>query len=219
MQIAYQARYLGFTLGPNASDNSWKDPATKFIQRAHAWSDRQLGLHCTITCYNVFALPVLTYVAQLRPPPPHILSIEDTALLHIAPGPNNWISKTDLIWLQHLTGHPRSASSLTITCKAAQARVRVWDPACADHQADPNTPLEWGQTDFAGAMPPHTTSTPTDDVRPNNLTTNSSFSKRANYLRRLITAPDQLYTRAYWRNWFDNSMLLALESNLEDIQS
>ena len=46
VQFAYHARYLGFILGPEAGDKSWKDPTDKFLQRAKAWSDQQIGLHC-----------------------------------------------------------------------------------------------------------------------------------------------------------------------------
>ena len=211
VQFAYHARYLGFILGPESSDKSWKDPTDKFIKRAQAWADQQIGLHCTMTCYNVFALPVLTYIAQLLPPPTHTLQIEEAAIKHLAPGPHNWTSNTDLIWLHHLTGHPRSLTSLSLTSKAAQTRVRVWDPACADHEPDTGTPLQLCTT-------PTTTTTSAHDGYPNNLSTSSTFSQRARFLRRLISAPDELYTRAHWRDWFQKSMLLALDSTLDDVQ-
>ena len=187
------------------------------MQRAQAWSDRQIGLHCTLTCYNVFALPVLTYIAQLLPPPQHTLEAEIIATRKIAPGPNNWISNSDLIWLRHLTGHPRSLASLTLTCQAAQTRVRVWDPACADHEPDPGTPLEQCGTTITTTTN-REAATQMDLSLPNNLTTTSTFAQRVKHLRHLITAPDELYTRAKWRDWFNQSMLLALDSNLNDVQ-
>ena len=109
-------------------------------------------------------------------------------------------------------------ASLVPTCKAAQTRVRVWDPACADQEADLGTPLEWCQTEIGRAMPPHTTAASLQKTIPNNLSSDSSFAKRTRHLRRIIAAPDQLYTRACWRDWFDHSMTLSLESNLEDVQ-
>ena len=187
---------MGFILGPGAADQSWKDPTNKFLQRAQAWSDRQIGLHCTMTCYNVFALPVLTYIAQLLPPPPQTLQAESTAMQQIAPGPYNWISNMDLIWLRHLTGHPRSLASLTLTCQAAQTRVRVWDPACADHEPDPGTPFEQCEPATTISTSPETTAHNSTTL-PNNLTSTSSFARRARYLRHLITSPDEL-----WRDWF-----------------
>ena len=218
VQYEYSARYLGFTLGPEAGDKSWTDPVKKFLQRAQAWSDRQLGLHCTSTSYNIFALSVLTYIAQLLPPPQQVLESERTATLTIAPGPTNWVTTTDLVWLRHLTGHPRSLASLTLTCQAAQARVRVWDAACADHEPDPGTPLEWcnRQAHTTHARLPHTQAVQAN--LPNNLSTTSTFHLRTTYLQACITAPDEPYTRARWRGWFDRSMLLALNNNISTLQ-
>ena len=212
-QYSYNARYLGFSLGPDADSKTWKDPIAKYLQRAQAWSDRQLGLYCTATSYNVFALSVLTYIAQVLKPPPEAFQTETAALQKIAPGPKHWISTNDLIWLQHLTGHPRSLASLELTCKAAQTRVRMWDPACADHEPDPGTPLEWCQMGPT-RLPPTTT----HHRGPNNLSSSSTFQQRANHLRRLISAPDEIYTRAKWKSWLDNSMLLTLETNLKEVQ-
>ena len=208
-QFSYSARYLGFTLGPETNTKSWQDPLAKFRQRAQAWTDRHLGLYCTATSYNVFALSVLTYLAQILTPPQEAFQSETDALQKLAPGLKNWISTTDLIWLQHLTGHPRSLASLKLTSKAAQTRVRVWDSACADQEPDPGTPLEWSQTRTTQT---HTISTRQN--RPNNLTSSSTFQQRVLHLRKLISAPEEKYTKAHWKNWFDNSPMLALENNL-----
>ena len=214
-QFSYDARYLGFVLGPEANNKSWQEPTAKFRQRAQAWTDRQLGLFCTATSYNVFALSVLTFLGQILTPPQEVYQTETAALQKLAPGPKDWISTTDLIWLQHLTGHPRSLASLKLTSRAAQTRVRIWDSACADHEPDPGTPLEWCQTNHVRTMPLHTTSR---HNRPNNLTSSSTFRQRVHHLRTLISAPDELYTRARWKNWFDNSTLLTLENNLQEVQ-
>ena len=135
----------------------------------------------------------------------------------IAPGPYNWISNSDLVWLRHFTGHPRSLASLTLTCQAAQTRVRVWDPACADHEPDPGTPLEQCIPTTAFSANPDTAAH-TSITLPNNLTSTSSFALRARHLRHLITTPDELYTRAHWRDWFNHSMLLTLDSNMNKVQ-
>ena len=133
----------------------------------------------------------------------------------IAPGQKDWISTTDLIWLHHLPGHPRSLASLDLTSRAAQARVRVWDAACADHEPDPGTPLEWCEKPQSRLRTPHTHS----HLRlPNNLTSSSTFRRRANYLHKLISAPDEPYTRVIWRRWFEHSMVLTLDTNLERVQ-
>lgn len=69
-------------------------------------------------------------------------------------------------------------------------------------------------------MPPRTTSTSTTSrySRPNNLTSSSSFQQRVVHLRKLISAPDELYTRARWKSWFDKSTLLTLATNLQEVQ-
>ena len=64
-------------------------------------------------------------------------------------------------------------------------------------------------------MPPHNS---TRHRRPNNLASSSTFQQRANHLHKLISAPDQPYTRARWKGWFDKSMLLTLEYNFKEVQ-
>ena len=86
-QFSYCAKYLGFILGPEAGDKSWQEAVTKFQKRAQSWSEQHIGLHCTAVSYNIFALSVLTYLAQLIAPPKYILDAEQEALRKIAPGP------------------------------------------------------------------------------------------------------------------------------------
>ena len=93
-------------LGPGAEDTSWQEATAKYEHRAQTWANQHLGFHFTATAYNVFALSVLTYLAQLLSPPPELLQTEERTLHRVAPGPNGWISSSDLWWLQHLTGHP-----------------------------------------------------------------------------------------------------------------
>ena len=96
-KFAYHAKYLGFLLGPTAQDKSWQDATLKFQRRAHTWSDQQIGLHCTVIAYNVFALSVLTYIAQLTPPTQEVLEAEQQALRKLAPGPTAWIDRSHLL--------------------------------------------------------------------------------------------------------------------------
>lgn len=222
VQLSYKAKYLGFLLGPGAEDTSWQEATTKYEHRAQTWANQHLGFHFTATAYNVFALSVLTYLAQLLSPPDELLQTEGRTLRRVAPGPKGWISSSDLWWLQHLTGHPRSLASIKLTSQAAQTRVMVWDPACADHEAEPNTPLELSTvppTTQSGPVQRQHRSTRQSSRRPNNLSYSSIFQQRARHLRSIISAPEQFYTRAIWKGWFDRSMLLALESNFENVQS
>ena len=96
VQFNYYAKYLGFLLGPEAGDKGWLEPKSKFLQRAVTWADQHLGLYCTALSYNVFALPVLTYLTQLSTPPKDVFEAEDQALRKIALGPTAWIPNSDL---------------------------------------------------------------------------------------------------------------------------
>ena len=160
---------------------------------------------------------MLTYLAQLLTPTKQVLDAEEQAVLNVAPGPNEWVASTDLWWLQSLTGHPCSLASLSLTCRAAQTRVRVWDPACADQEPDPCTPLELPTTGRFRLGPRNQYDASKRIRLPNNLTFSSTFQQRARHLRSLINAPEQPYSKALWKNWFDQSMLLTLEKNLEAV--
>ena len=183
-------------LGPDAEDKSWIEATSKFSQRAHAWTEQNIGFHCTAISYNIFAMSVLTYLAQLNTPPDSALEAEQTALRTIAPGPHNWITCDDLWWLKDLTGHACSIASLSLASQAAQARVRVWDLACADHPPDPGTPLELP----TGGHVPRTQRQSVGSYHgiriPNNLSMDSIFHKRASHLQSLMDAPELPYTRA-----------------------
>ena len=56
----------------------------------------QLGLHAALNTYNMYALPVLLFVAQLESSPPEILRLEEVAVRRVAPGPGLWCSHADL---------------------------------------------------------------------------------------------------------------------------
>ena len=142
VQIHYQGKYLGFQVGPSAAEDSWDEATAKFKQRATAWADHLRGLHCSALTYNTFAIPVLSYLAQLRKPPQSVLDAELQTLGRAAPGPFNWATATDLWHLCSISGHPKSFKSLELTARAAQIRVLLWDPACGDSIGDPGTILE-----------------------------------------------------------------------------
>ena len=196
-----------------------KESTNKFQKRAQTWSDLHVGFHCTVVSYNVFALPVLTHLSQLMRPPDDLLKAEEQALRRITPGPTAWISKSDLWWLRALTGHPCSVASLRLTSQAAQTRVRVWDPACADQELDLNTPLAITGVGGQRRMNQIQGFAAKDARLPNNLASSSTFQQRAQHLRRIINAPDLPYTRAVWRDWFEQSMFLTLDDNFDQVQS
>ena len=213
-QFAYHARYLGFLMGPEAGNKGWREATSKFQQRAQTWSDLHAGFHCTVVAYNVFALSVLTYLSQLIQPPDEVFEVENQSLRRIAPGPRGWISNSDLWWPRTLTGRPASPASLRLTSQAAQARVRVWDPACADEELDACTVLEITNARQHPTRNRDYLDTSPASRLPNNLSPTSMFSHRAQHLRTVVQSSEQFYTGAKWKDWFDQSMLLTLEDNL-----
>ena len=140
----------------------------------------------------------------------------------MAPGPTAWITPSDLWWLRHLTGHPCSVLSLKIHSQAAQTRVRSWDPACADQENDPGTPMEIlpVQQGASRAQRPAGSDRHNNQKARlhNNHSLSSSFQQRISHLRSLIRAPNQFYAKALWSDWFHNSANLSLDQNLQYVQ-
>ena len=219
VQTHYQgtSKYLGFQVGPSAAEGGWDEAIAKFKQRATAWADHLSGLHCSALTYNTFAIPVLSYLAQLRKPPQSVLDAELQTLGRAAPGPFNWATATDLWHLSSISGHPKSFKSLALTAQAAQVRVLLWDPACGDSIGDPGTVLElvaprrrrlddWTLDNHGRAR------------APNKLGPRSTFYARHRMLTDMLTCAEQPYTRAVWHNWFSQSIILTLHSNYDQVQ-
>eukprot|EP00972_Heterocapsa_arctica_P080193 11820513-Heterocapsa_arctica.AAC.1 len=67
--IKGSARYLGFYLGPEASESCWDLPLDKFKHRTTSIAASAAPAVLTTAMYNQRAVPVLQFVAQLCPPP------------------------------------------------------------------------------------------------------------------------------------------------------
>jgi len=67
--IESSAKYLGFFLGPNASEKQWAGPIAKFKERTHEIWQRDLPPPLSAARFNSRAVSVLGYIAQLVPPP------------------------------------------------------------------------------------------------------------------------------------------------------
>jgi hypothetical protein len=66
-KIALQAKYLGFIVGPAVTDKtSFEGPLNKYIERCRFISRLGMGWFKATEMHNIFALPVLSYVAQLQ---------------------------------------------------------------------------------------------------------------------------------------------------------
>jgi hypothetical protein len=130
MQVARTGTYLGFSIGPDKKDGSWKKAARKYEARVTLWADEPLGLQYDAMVYNTFAATVIGYIAQLESPPHWLLRCEEVMLRRAAKGPGKtWATPTDL-WNLQQYGLTRSFTSLELLSKAAQFRVRICDKAC-----------------------------------------------------------------------------------------
>ena len=88
--LSYEAKYLGLHLGPEACNTSWMGLTTRYQGEAEAWVEQNEGLLFTAPTYNTFALPVLTYVAQLTKSPAVTLEAEQRMLHQAVPEPLSW---------------------------------------------------------------------------------------------------------------------------------
>ena len=127
LEVKMFGTYLGFVVGPEADDKSWKKPVDKFLESARAWGKLGLGLHYTSMAYIIYIFPILSFVAQLQKPPVWVLEAEEKALRLIIPGPYRWILKEDLFHLSECYGQKVSLPSLAHVCSAAQKRVYTFE--------------------------------------------------------------------------------------------
>ena len=121
------ALYLGFATGPGKAHHSWDRPITNLRSRIQLWPWSTLGMQFAAHAYNVFAFPVMSFVAQLERPPKVAMQMERQALAQVVPGPHNWSIPEDLWRLQQCFGFPYKIRSLVHTATAAQLRVALWE--------------------------------------------------------------------------------------------
>ena len=121
------ALYLGFATGPGRAHHSWDRPVANLSSRIDLWPWSTLGMQFAAHAYNIFAFPVMSFVAQLERPPKAAIQMERLALARIMPGPHNWSTPEDLWRLQQCFGFTYKVRSLTHTATAAQLRVILWE--------------------------------------------------------------------------------------------
>jgi hypothetical protein len=89
------------------------------------WRSERLGLQYSALAYNVYAVPVLSFLAQLEEPPEETYRLEALALQRAAVGPGKWATAEDLWHLCECYGQAKSFRSVRITALSAQARWRL----------------------------------------------------------------------------------------------
>ena len=121
--IRERGKYLGFWIGPGAGDHSWDAPLAKYTERCHYIASFGVGLWFTVHLYKVFALSVLSFVAQLQRLPESVLEAEERMFRVLVKGPGNWTCK-DILWnLDNLFKLPSGFPSLKLFALAAQWRI------------------------------------------------------------------------------------------------
>jgi hypothetical protein len=96
VEVNTAGRYLGFMSGPGKGTLSWTKANLKYEERVGLWSSQGLGLQYSAMSYNIFAVSVLSYLAQLENPPAETYQLESAAMVKVAVGPGNWSSAEDL---------------------------------------------------------------------------------------------------------------------------
>ena len=117
-------KYLGLYVGPGKGEKSWDKPFQKFLKRLGEWDWPALGLQESIRIYNIYILPVITYVSQFERLPVHLLRHEAFAVRRLAPGVGDWISPHDLHHGRAL-GLATVLRPMEITCRASMLRFRT----------------------------------------------------------------------------------------------
>ena len=86
MEIQF-AKRLGFFLGPDKKNTSWRKPLAKFKGRVNMWQDQAIRLRWQARVHTTFIPPTLLFIAQLEKPDDEIVKAAESALTQIAKGP------------------------------------------------------------------------------------------------------------------------------------
>ena len=102
--IRLAGKYLGFMIGPGAKDQSWVEPLRKWKLRAKEISTSGMPTAAAITAYNSKAITLLSYVAQLEPPPASIGAKEMHTVNSLLRVPPQTFSRAAAFNLEHYGG-------------------------------------------------------------------------------------------------------------------
>jgi len=116
------AEYLGFCLGPEASDRSWAKVFDKMETRAGLWAAVGVGMHWTALACNTFIHSLAGFLLQFLPLPVEWSATEASLCRRLFPGPGGWLRAADLHHLDQ-AGMPTAVRNLRDTSLAARFRV------------------------------------------------------------------------------------------------
>ena len=121
-EICYFARYLGFLVGPTASEHAWKAPCRKLLERARHIRTLGLSLNEAVLAFCVFAFPVIRFTLQLVPISPVLIWIFGLALDICTATPRYSLGVSVLCSLRRL-GMPIEVPDLPSTSRATIYRI------------------------------------------------------------------------------------------------
>ena len=125
-KVVSSARYLGFFLGPGSNCHQWIVPVSKWLSRAQNAADAHSAASVTASRYNLRAVPVLGYIAQLLPPPPDFEILEKKLIHRMLHLPSNSLGFHPLFRLAEAGGpRIRSVSAYAHACRLRTAVVTV----------------------------------------------------------------------------------------------
>ena len=128
-QVIAAARYLGIMLGPAASQTQWTLTIEKWKQRSQLIAATGAAASISARLYNVRAVPVLSYISQLRPPPLCLQKLERQFLGKVLHVPGNVFGARELLNLQEFNG-PSFVSVVALTAaiaaRTATKTITTW---------------------------------------------------------------------------------------------
>ena len=119
--ISGTAKYLGVLVGPESACLSWKAPTAKYLERVKLIRAAGNGLCQSIVDYKMYAVSVLSHVAQFEFAPKETLKTETRALQMLTAGPWNAINKELMLQLTDI-GYTTEAPSISNLARAAMFR-------------------------------------------------------------------------------------------------
>ena len=190
--VEFSGTYLGFKVGPGKGCTSWDKPLNTFHDRVRRWRNVGGGMQFATLAYNVFAVSVLSYIAQLEEVPRHVVESERARMLHMFPGPGTWIIPEDLWFAAENFGLAKSAVSVELMARAAKFRVAVM--GCR----------------FSGGN---------DSIRGLKRLGGDNIHARWHELRQVMSDTDYLPRVGRWHNWYRGSYCKVLIDNMQWLKS
>ena len=118
--VSSSALYLGVHVGPTANMNNWLEQIQKYMSRVLVIAQSGLYVAASAVLYNVFAVSVLQYAAQMLPLPMNWKVFEKAALHRLFHAPRNLFGPFPFVEIERWVGV--KFASIECTHLASQTR-------------------------------------------------------------------------------------------------